>query len=255
MKPKIFAIVVALASLGITGPASACSCNTVYFYNFDGFIYPEGAALGPNAIANIDLTVETFIPVSAAGTPIENVFGSFSYTGPNFSLAGSITGPDPAGINILLLGQNRVDVTNVIYQGEFGPVIQSIAFTVGQYAIALVDPPSFDTLVVYPNLSDYENDVSPLLYANVVVETATPLPAALPLFASGLGALGFFGWPRNRRAQSPEQTITGEHEGPLGGPFSLGAREMALFCCVALWSLLALSVISRQRSKRSLSGV
>jgi hypothetical protein len=28
---------------------------------------------------------------------------------------------------------------------------------------------------------------------------ATPLPAALPLFASGLGAMGFFGWRRKRK--------------------------------------------------------
>jgi hypothetical protein len=31
--------------------------------------------------------------------------------------------------------------------------------------------------------------------------TVTPLPAALPLFASGLGGLGFLGWRRKRRAQ------------------------------------------------------
>jgi hypothetical protein len=30
--------------------------------------------------------------------------------------------------------------------------------------------------------------------------TVTPLPAALPLFATGLGALGLFGWRRNRKA-------------------------------------------------------
>jgi PEP-CTERM motif-containing protein len=30
----------------------------------------------------------------------------------------------------------------------------------------------------------------------------TPVPAALPLFASGLGALGLFGWRRKRRAQA-----------------------------------------------------
>jgi len=28
----------------------------------------------------------------------------------------------------------------------------------------------------------------------------TPLPAALPLFATGLGAMGLFGWRRKRRA-------------------------------------------------------
>lgn len=34
------------------------------------------------------------------------------------------------------------------------------------------------------------------------VPTATPLPAALPLFASGLSALGLFGWRRKRKVQS-----------------------------------------------------
>jgi hypothetical protein len=32
--------------------------------------------------------------------------------------------------------------------------------------------------------------------------SATPLPAALPLFASGLGALGLLGWRRKRKAQA-----------------------------------------------------
>jgi hypothetical protein len=31
------------------------------------------------------------------------------------------------------------------------------------------------------------------------VAATTPLPAALPLFASGLGALGLFGWRRKRK--------------------------------------------------------
>jgi hypothetical protein len=32
--------------------------------------------------------------------------------------------------------------------------------------------------------------------------SATPLPAALPLFATGLGALGLLGWRRRRKAQA-----------------------------------------------------
>jgi hypothetical protein len=32
--------------------------------------------------------------------------------------------------------------------------------------------------------------------------TATPLPAALPLFATGLGALGLLGWRRKRKGQA-----------------------------------------------------
>ena len=35
---------------------------------------------------------------------------------------------------------------------------------------------------------------------DVTIQAATPLPAALPLFATGLGALGLLGWRRKRRA-------------------------------------------------------
>jgi hypothetical protein len=37
---------------------------------------------------------------------------------------------------------------------------------------------------------------------DLTIDTAstTPLPAALPMFASGLGALGFLGWRRKRKA-------------------------------------------------------
>jgi hypothetical protein len=36
---------------------------------------------------------------------------------------------------------------------------------------------------------------------------ATPLPAALPLFATGLAALGLFGWRRNRRHGRPGRRL------------------------------------------------
>jgi hypothetical protein len=35
----------------------------------------------------------------------------------------------------------------------------------------------------------------------IISATQTPLPAALPLFATGVGALGLLGWRRRRRAQ------------------------------------------------------
>jgi hypothetical protein len=33
---------------------------------------------------------------------------------------------------------------------------------------------------------------------------STPLPAALPLFATGLGAIGLFGWRRKRKCAALE---------------------------------------------------
>ena len=44
--------------------------------------------------------------------------------------------------------------------------------------------------------------ISSLTFSEVAGASATPLPAALPLFASGLGGLGFLGWRRKRKAQA-----------------------------------------------------
>jgi len=55
------------------------------------------------------------------------------------------------------------------------------------------------------------NFINPELYISAVAyqqnsgttgQGTTPLPAALPLFASGLGALGLFGWRRKRKASA-----------------------------------------------------
>jgi hypothetical protein len=39
-------------------------------------------------------------------------------------------------------------------------------------------------------------------YAVVRRRNATPLPATLPLFATGIGGLGLLGWRRKRKARS-----------------------------------------------------
>jgi hypothetical protein len=63
-------------------------------------------------------------------------------------------------------------------------------------------------LFIDPQLSGNFHDFSPhdslngpSLFIDYTL-TATPLPAALPLFATGLGALGLLGWRRKRKAQA-----------------------------------------------------
>jgi hypothetical protein len=41
-----------------------------------------------------------------------------------------------------------------------------------------------------------------------LVPATTPLPAALPLFATGIGALGLLGWRRKRRVRADARTKT-----------------------------------------------
>jgi hypothetical protein len=44
---------------------------------------------------------------------------------------------------------------------------------------------------------------------DIVVTTATPLPTALPLFATGIGALGLLSWRRKRKAQAGSKANNG----------------------------------------------
>ena len=48
----------------------------------------------------------------------------------------------------------------------------------------------------------FEEDTSsdPTFYVSALDYSATPLPAAFPLFATGLGAMGLLGWRRKRKA-------------------------------------------------------
>ena len=66
-------------------------------------------------------------------------------------------------------------------------------------ASAFVDPHIFseDSLYSIVVSDGVGNDIPPGFVGSPVV---TPLPATLPLFATGLGALGLLGWRRKRKA-------------------------------------------------------
>jgi len=61
--------------------------------------------------------------------------------------------------------------------------------------------------------------------SSLVVQAATPVPAALPLFAGGLGLIGLLGWRRNRKAQASalNPNDCGASESPLRGRSSICA--------------------------------
>jgi hypothetical protein len=53
-----------------------------------------------------------------------------------------------------------------------------------------------------PNLGSSDSGMEFTQAADFTAVPTTPLPAALPLFATGLGALGLLGWRRKRKTQA-----------------------------------------------------
>jgi len=55
-------------------------------------------------------------------------------------------------------------------------------------------------LLLNINVQDFSTGGLSLVVDNAFINNTVPLPAALPLFATGLGALGLFGWRRKKKA-------------------------------------------------------
>ena len=97
----------------------------------------------------------------------------------------------------------EIDDTNIIFPvleiSDPGFASYDLASDLGPLSIG----PGFTNTspgINYPTtLGDLELDNNA---GTTFTATITPLPATLPLFATGIGALGLLGWRRNRKAQA-----------------------------------------------------
>ena len=103
--------------------------------------------------------------------------------------------------------------TNCYFDGAiqaYDFITQAIATAIGsQYTISFMlsdngSLTTFSALSTNGNVTDTGgNGIDLLVYAGALPTPANvPLPGALPLFATGLGALGLLGWRRKRKAQA-----------------------------------------------------
>jgi hypothetical protein len=101
-----------------------------------------------------------------------------------------------------------VDFTNVTTCTDLGSAVtNSGGFVSGP-------PVTFSMAGTFQILASFAGDPTAGLAASSATEdstatltvlpapVATPLPAALPLFAAGLGGFGFLGWRRKRKARA-----------------------------------------------------
>ena len=82
-----------------------------------------------------------------------------------------------------------------VLSGSLFPAILSVAASQGPPGSVIAFLASDKLYIHWANWNYHDGDT-----VRVEFETsAVPLPAALPLFAAGLGAMGFMGWRRKQR--------------------------------------------------------
>ena len=145
-----------------TSASLSSSSGTLINIAPGGAVTPAGGSITHwgTALSGATVTLATAGPGSVGGSPIDLIIGPGPYTNAN----PSITGRNP-----------QIQDTGTFLLSVLG-ITSSTTVTSVQFSFG-TGPDSF-------------------LPGRL---TAVPLPAALPLFATGLGALGLLGWRRKRK--------------------------------------------------------
>jgi hypothetical protein len=105
---------------------------------------------------------------------------------PGLTYTPYINASDPNNLTVQFFGPNYTSELNLVF--EYSLLIPSADNPI----IGGIGGPSFEC-------SGFTCDPIRYVDADSGFASATPLPAALPLFAAGLSALGFAGWRRKKR--------------------------------------------------------
>jgi hypothetical protein len=176
-----------LALAGSPRPASA-AVITVDFKvtGLDSCTPPTCEVFGMTFPATVDgsFMYDTTKTGLAAFTSVTYTTGTMSWSASNLlssPLTGiSLTGDTVTSFSLQFAANTWVD------DGFFAPLDHD-ASVLDPSARALQNEATCDNCVTITSQS---------------VETTTPLPSALPLFATGIGGLGLLGWRRKRKAQA-----------------------------------------------------
>ena len=165
-----------------------------------------------------------YVRNTSAGLASLGTLGSFSA---HYDLFGSASGPaapywltylnDPNGgyVGVISFGGPDLNGSSQIHvfcafstSGSCNPANTYWGDTLATLDSLAYGGTTFGLLTVYSSgveIGDWDNNGQTIPaqadIQSITINTATtPLPAALPLFASGLGALGLLGWRRKRKA-------------------------------------------------------
>lgn len=168
------------SSIGAVVPTVSGFCQSCG-YQTALFVFPS-SEFQPGDI--LDFGTITLYPSFLGGDQYGDIYFFNDYFAETTS--GPFSGPSASGVfpyslgyscNALAPGSTCPSLAQAAWNAaEASPITMGLDFTVGTGELDIQMEWAF---------ADY---------------TATPLPATLPLFATGLGALGLFGWRRKRKA-------------------------------------------------------
>ena len=239
---KIMRTALVLAASLSLGLAASADASVVTFYGADNGIGPAGPFTNSAAAAaNFDAATTNSV-ITFEGATLPNVASGVSLTSTGDVGTGiQSTNQTPLGFNTTPLGSNWLQVipdfnsagaswtftftTPISAFGAYftdtetgfpGPlsinfndgVLQSLPVTKtatggGILFFGFTDIGALITAVtISTGATDGSRDVFGIDDVRFGASNAVPLPATLPLFATGLGALGLLGWRRKRKAQA-----------------------------------------------------
>jgi hypothetical protein len=145
--------------------------------------------------ASLGSATRTVSEGTAASGPITH-----SFTG-QFLTGGALSSPTSGVIAFTEAGGGISDILTFSYTGGGAGAVATLTGTF----VSDLDPGG--SLLV-PLGATLVSEATPFVFSNTNITAsaqsdvgAVPLPAALPLFATGLGALGLLGWRRKKKAQ------------------------------------------------------
>jgi hypothetical protein len=153
---------------------------------------------GFSAPAHADVVYDLTLTATfdSDGTPLATYNGTGTITLSSAPSATSQTNYASAAVTFLVDGQS------------FSGTATSVQFLDGNFRNATfseqigTSPFRFDLATTSGYVFYYDNELQDASGTITSTPAPTPLPAALPLFAAGLGALGLLGWRRKRTARS-----------------------------------------------------
>jgi hypothetical protein len=186
MKSKLF------GTLAVTAIAALLTCAPANALTFDfSFTSSDGTVTGVIS----GLTAGTSAATGLTITSYPSALGSLGAT-PLSAISPNV--PTPGFNSFTVTGGEIVFAFYDIEEPSIGSPVFNFVICTSPSPCS----PEQDYLYMVPNNGIPATAIADDITFTPVTSSATPLPAALPLFAGGLGAMGLFGWRRKRKTRA-----------------------------------------------------